>query len=318
MIDRAEAVRCRLRDMARARGVPAQWLIDRALVERMLQRLAASEHADALALKGAWLFAPWCGDMHRASSDLDLHWALPGSNVEPELLEQAFGNRDDGIELHWNQARRRPLLGSQLPGLRMTVPLTFGRQQSHVVIDVGIGHAVSPGLEWHHFPSVLAEPMPLVQCVPRESMLAEKAAVMVEFGADHTRYRDLLDIYTLGTRFSFETNALVTSMKEVFTRRDAERMLAKRNADWKVAFDERYIRESTRRGWSDMLRLACPTMARPSLRDALNLAGRLLALPLLAIRDGRRFNGVWRATEGWCLNQAEEPGSGRQGALRFS
>lgn len=318
MSSHAEVIRSRLRDMARARGVPAQWLLDRVLVERMLRRLAASKHAGAVALKGAWAFAPWCGDMHRASSDLDLHWALPGSEVEPELLKQAFANRDDGVELHWQQAGSRPRVGSALPGLRMTVPMTFGCQEGHFVFDVGVGHAVSPGFEWHHFPSLLDEPMPLVQCVPRESMLAEKAAVMVEFGADHTRYRDLLDIHTLGTRFSFETSALITAMKKVFARRDAERMLARCDGYWEVAFDERYMRESTRRGWSDMLQLACPITPAPSLRDALHLAGRLLALPLIAIRDGRRFHGVWRAAEGWCLNKGDEVRIGRQGRFHFS
>ena len=51
---------------------PDQVLLIRYTVERLLYRLARSEHRDHFMLNGALLFALWTGEMHRPTCNLDL------------------------------------------------------------------------------------------------------------------------------------------------------------------------------------------------------------------------------------------------------
>lgn len=66
------SVRDRLLKLARERGEDFQLLLTRYANERLLYRLASSEHGARFVLKGAALFTLWSGQPHRATRDIDL------------------------------------------------------------------------------------------------------------------------------------------------------------------------------------------------------------------------------------------------------
>jgi hypothetical protein len=61
-----------LLNLGKKTGEDFQLLLTRYAIERLLFRLAASEHADQFVLKRAMLFALWTGEMHRPTRDVDL------------------------------------------------------------------------------------------------------------------------------------------------------------------------------------------------------------------------------------------------------
>ncbi len=70
--DLGASVQAKLRNLAQQRGDDVQLLLTQFVLERLLHRLAASEHAGTFLLKGAMLFAAWTKVPHRATRDLDL------------------------------------------------------------------------------------------------------------------------------------------------------------------------------------------------------------------------------------------------------
>lgn len=70
--DVGASVRARLLQLARERGEDFQLVLTRYANERLLYRLASSEHASRSVLKGAALFTLWTGELHRATRDIDL------------------------------------------------------------------------------------------------------------------------------------------------------------------------------------------------------------------------------------------------------
>ena len=70
--DIGASVRARLLRLARERGEDFQLVLTRYANERLLYRLASSEHGSRFVLKGAALFTLWTGEPHRATRDVDL------------------------------------------------------------------------------------------------------------------------------------------------------------------------------------------------------------------------------------------------------
>ncbi len=68
----AASVRTRLLNVAKAQGADFNQVLVRFALERILYRLAQSQHAERLLLKGALLFTLWYDMPHRATRDADL------------------------------------------------------------------------------------------------------------------------------------------------------------------------------------------------------------------------------------------------------
>jgi Nucleotidyl transferase AbiEii toxin, Type IV TA system len=98
--DTAASVRQRLLNLSRQSGEDFQFVLTRYVVERLLARLARSEHAPRFVLKGAMLFGVWTGELHRPTRDLDL---LGFGASNPERLSAVFRSLcelrvpDDGL-----------------------------------------------------------------------------------------------------------------------------------------------------------------------------------------------------------------------------
>ncbi len=98
--DLGASVRARLVRVAHERGEDFQLLLLRYANERLLFRLAASQHAHRFVLKGAALFTIWTGKPHRATRNLDF---LGFGDSSPEQVRAAFADvleidvPDDGM-----------------------------------------------------------------------------------------------------------------------------------------------------------------------------------------------------------------------------
>jgi hypothetical protein len=88
--------------LARERGDDFQLVLLRYANERLLYRLASSEHASRFVLKGTALFTLWTGLPHRATRDLDL---LGFGDPSEQYLRQVFREiltldvEEDGVHL---------------------------------------------------------------------------------------------------------------------------------------------------------------------------------------------------------------------------
>ncbi|MFV1968936.1 MAG: nucleotidyl transferase AbiEii/AbiGii toxin family protein [Pirellulaceae bacterium] len=124
------SVRQRLRNVAQAQREDFGLVLTRYSLERLLYRLAQSDHVDHFVLKGAMLFQLWQGNLHRPTRDLDL---LGHGDPDPDRIASVFRDvcrqfvDDDGLTFH---AESSPLLwGLPRPGPMSSLQLVILAQR---------------------------------------------------------------------------------------------------------------------------------------------------------------------------------------------
>ena len=171
------SVRTRLATLSKTSGQPFDILLTRFAIERLLFRLANSRHAERFVLKGAMLLMTWLPDPHRATRDLDL---LGFGDPSPDAMLQVFREIlavqvDDGVTFDVN-VLRIDRIREQLDygGLRLRGTATIGGAIVRLVVDIGFGDAVEPGVTDIDYPVLLDFPGPRLKAYAPETVIAEK------------------------------------------------------------------------------------------------------------------------------------------------
>lgn len=216
------SVRARLLKISKERGQPFDLILMRYTLERFLFRLSTTAHKDHFALKGAMLVTTWLENPHRPTRDIDL---LGFGNAQPEAILATFKEvcateADDGVTFDvegLTVERNREDLA--YGGLRVATNAQIGGARVRVVIDVGFGDAIEPGLNEIELPVLLDQPAPRLRAYAMETVIAEKFQAMVVLGRANSRMKDFYDIWLLAKTFTFEDGRLVRAIAATFKRR---------------------------------------------------------------------------------------------------
>ncbi len=220
--DVGASVRARLLKLARERGQAFDLLLTRYAMERLLARLSTSNHHDRFVLKGAMLMTAWFDDPHRATRDVDF---LGYGDPTPEALLATFRDvcaieADDGLVFDVGALRAEPIReGLEYGGLRLRTTAQLAGARISIVIDIGFGDAVEPGIEEINFPVLLDLPEPRLRGYARETVIAEKFHAMVMLGLANTRMKDFYDIWILSRTCDFDQDRLSGAIAATFERR---------------------------------------------------------------------------------------------------
>ena len=311
-----EAALHKLQSAARARGITTDHLLRRWAGERFLARLSNSPYRGRLILKGGNLFALWTGDLHRGTWDIDLQAAEADLAGMRDILVDILAHAVDPVDgLHFDpgEVGFMDLVGSRIPGLRMHAWARLGTARISLKVDVGFGHPVSPGVEVGWFPALLPQSpaFPLSTC-PRETMIAEKLAVMVEFGRDNTRLRDYYDIWFLSRNHPFSGHRLLGALRETFAQRDAGTLLRRIDGYWEASLGEDFVTSRLERSWKTWLQERAPSSDPPPLLQVVEQVARF-GLPLLtALQQDQDLNRLWKPTTGWQPLYVQKPPPGHR------
>jgi len=217
------SIRARLQNLAKERHQQFDLLLTRYALERLLYRLSRTKHRDRFVLKGAMLMTTWFDDPHRPTRDLDL---LGYGEPDPEAMLGVFREicaveADDGIAfdvagLEIDRIREELDYG----GLRIKTTATVSGARVRVVIDIGFGDAVEPGLTEVELPVLLDLPSPRLRAYPRETVIAEKFQAMVALGRANSRMKDFYDVWLLFRSYAFESDGLARAIAATFARRN--------------------------------------------------------------------------------------------------
>ena len=219
------SIRARLLNLARERNQPFDLLLTRYVLERFLHRLSQSKHRDRFVLKGAILMTTWLDDPHRPTRDLDL---LGFGDPDPEAMVAVFRElcaikEDDAVTFDAEGMTVDRIRDEQeYGGLRLRTMASVGGARVRVVVDIGFGDAVVPGVEDIELPVLLDQPAPRLRAYPRETVIAEKFQAMVMLGRANSRMKDFFDIWVLKRSFEFRGDALVRAIAATFARRKTE------------------------------------------------------------------------------------------------
>jgi len=220
--DIGASVRARLLNLAREKGQAFDLLLTRYATERLLYRLSITPHRDRFVLKGAMLMTTWFDDPHRPTRDVDF---LGYGDPAPEPMLAVFREicaieEKDGIIFDVD-ALRVELIREELEygGLRLRTTARLAGARITVVIDVGFGDAIEPGIEEINLPVLLDLPVPRLRAYARETVVAEKFQAMVMFGLANTRMKDFYDIWILSRNYEFDGERLSHGIAATFERR---------------------------------------------------------------------------------------------------
>lgn len=221
----AASVRTRLLNAAKDSGRPYDLLLIRYVLERLLYRLSQSPHADRFVLKGAMLLTTWLPHTNRGTRDLDLlgfgdsgDERILGVFRDVMAMEAPDGVVFDVDGLRIDQIREALKYG----GVRLRTEARIGGARVPVVIDVGFGDAVEPGLEKIDYPVLLDFPTPALLAYARETVIAEKFQAMVTLGRANTRMKDFYDVWVLSQSHTFDPKRLAQAIAATFARRETD------------------------------------------------------------------------------------------------
>ena len=219
----AASVRARLLNLARQTNQPFDVLLTRFVHERLLYRLSRSPHADRFVLKGAMLLTTWLPETARGTRDLDLLGF--GDASEQRILgifrEVLAIAGDDGVAFDLD-ALQVGLIREELEygGVRLRGTASLSGARIAVVVDIGFGDFVEPGLETIDYPALLDLPAPRLRAYAPETVIAEKFQAMVALGRANSRMKDFYDIWILSRTFQFRARiGLARAIAATFARR---------------------------------------------------------------------------------------------------
>ncbi len=220
--DIGASVRARLLDLAREKGHAFDLLLTRYAAERLLYRLSTTPHRDRFVLKGAMLMTTWFDAPHRPTRDVDF---LGYGDSTPESVLAVFREicaieGGDGLIFDVD-ALRVELIREELEygGLRMRTTARLAGARITVVIDIGFGDAIEPGVEEINLPALLDFPEPRLRAYARETVVAEKFQAMVMLGLANSRMKDYYDIWMLSRSYDFDADRLSRAIVATFARR---------------------------------------------------------------------------------------------------
>jgi len=219
------SVRSRLLNLSKQRRQTFQLVLTYYVLERLLYRLSQTKHRDRFILKGAMLLTKWFEDPLRPTQDLDL---LGIGNDDPKEMVNTFREIcavpfNDGVVFDIDAVeidRLREEL--EYGGLRIKTNATVDTARVRVVIDIGFGDSVEPGLAEMDFPVLLDFPAPHLRAYARETVIAEKFQAMVMLGRANSRMKDLYDIWVLARTSEFKGDGLARAIAGTFARRKTE------------------------------------------------------------------------------------------------
>jgi len=219
------SVRARLLALSRERNQTFQLVLTNYVLERLLYRLSQTEHRSRFILKGAMLLTKWFDDPLRPTQDLDF---LGFGSDDPDEIVKTFREIcavtfDDGVVFDVDGVqidRIREEL--EYGGLRIKTNATVDMARVRVMIDIGFGDAVEPGLAEMDLPVMLDFPAPHLRAYARETVIAEKFQAMVFLGRANSRMKDFYDIWVLSRASEFGDDRLARAIAATFARRKTD------------------------------------------------------------------------------------------------
>lgn len=219
----AASVRARLLNVAKAQGVDFNQVLVRFALERILYRLAQSQHAERFLLKGALLFTLWYDMPHRATRDADLlgFGASDLDAVAQTFREIAAVAVDDGMafdpaSVMVEEIRKEAGYG----GVRVVIAGELAKARCKTQIDVGFGDAVTPAPVDSVYPVLLDDlPAPRLRTYPTYTVVAEKLHAIALLGMTNSRLKDYFDLSVLMERETLDGELLAEAILATFERR---------------------------------------------------------------------------------------------------
>ena len=292
------SVHQRLLNKAKESSRPFNELLQYFAIERFIYRLSKSPHADQFILKGALMFAAWCGPASRPTMDIDLLGKIDNQldTIITVMKDACLTDVEpDGISFNAETVEAvRITEDAEYEGVRVRVRGSLGKIRVSIQIDIGFGDVIVPNAESVSYPAILDLPAPVLKGYTMESTIAEKFQAMVKLGVLNSRIKDFYDIWFLSRTFDFKGVILGEAIEKTFEKRNT---LVNPKA---ALFDPSFGMDRDKNvQWKGFIRKA-KLVGAPDTFEEIVAAVKSFIEPIAkAIAEQKLFNSVWTAPGPW-------------------
>ena len=225
----AMSLKAKIRNIAKAKNIPAQVILQNYMFERLLVRLAQSEYREKFVLKGGMLVAAIVGLDNRATMDLDT--TLKNLPLSPEAIRTALEQicsipSDDEVSF---------IVGSISPirdddiygGYRVMLDARYDTILAPLSIDVSTGDVITPRAVEFSFNEIFDDSKSFqLWAYNIETVLAEKVETILRRTVFNTRPRDFYDTYILATTQKYDPVLFAQAVKATAAHRGTTDQIA--------------------------------------------------------------------------------------------
>lgn len=291
------SVRARLLSEAKGSGDSFDQVLQYFAIERFLYRLAQTEWADRLIVRGAIMLRAWGTPLGRPTRDIDF---LGNIDNSPEAVKRAVREclavayPDDGLVFDQEIETAEINVMDRYPGIRVVVRGNLDGATFKLQLDIGIDDAVVPDPEWVEYPTLLDLDAPRVLAYQPVTALAEKFETIVSRGLANSRPRDYYDLWLLPTLRTYEGAEVTAAIEATFRHRGT----ALPTTTPPGLSDAFCGADDTQANWRSFLsnrRINAPA----DLSDVCDAISGFIMPPAAAAAAGTSFSSSWNPSSGW-------------------
>ena len=292
------SVHQRLHNKAKESSRPFNELLQYFAIERFIYRLSKSPHADQFILKGALMFAAWCGPASRPTMDIDLLGKIDNriDTITTVMKDACLTNVEpDGTSFDAETVEAvRITEDAEYEGVRVRVRGSLGKLRVSIQIDIGFGDVIVPNASTVSYPAILDFPAPELKGYTMESTIAEKFQAMVKLGVLNSRMKDFYDIWFLSRKFDFNGVILGEAIEKTFEKRNTPINLEAALFDPSFGMDrDKNVQ------WRGFIRKAKLIGAPDTFEEIVAAVKRFLEPLATSITERKTFNNIWTAPGPW-------------------
>ena len=299
-MDMGTSVLARLKNKAKETGKPFQLHLQLFCQEEFLRRLAASQYAQNLVLKGGLFIYTLTNFESRATVDVDfLLCQLPGAVEDVKRIVDEIIAVDSGNDFITFTSRGFETISPQrkYKGVSFQLVGHIKNTRTPFEVDFGIGDVIVPASQKRTIPVQLEDFLqPEIMTYSLESTVAEKLDALIQRMELTSRMKDIYDIYYISKMFDFDGLTLQQAIFETLQNRGTD--YDKDNFDRVIALAED---SSIRVRWRQYLRrMKMPEM---NLSEVMTAIDQFLRPVWNAILSENKFTQQWSQKDGnWSGN----------------
>ena len=225
---KAMSLKAKIRNIAKAKNIPAQVILQNYMFERFLNRLSVSVYKEKFVLKGGMLVAALVGLDSRATMDLDT--TLKNLPLTPESIKKALNEIfviDLGDDVSFSLKDISPIREDDIyGGYRVALNAVYETIVTPMTIDISTGDVITPNPVKLDFVGIFDDKLTFeIWAYNIETVLAEKVETVLRRNVFNTRPRDFYDIYILMTTQKFDKNTFKGALQKTIEHRGTENQI---------------------------------------------------------------------------------------------
>lgn len=198
MFSNANSFKAKIKNISKAKGIPAQQVQQHYLIEQVLKLISTSSYRDSFIVKGGYLIGQMIGLDKRTTMDLDV--TLKGTEMSREnlihIFEEILCSKTD--EFSFSVDKLEPIRqDDEYGGFSLKLNATFDTLKEVVFIDITTGDKITPREITYSMTSIFTNESIQIWTYNLETVLAEKLETIISRGLASTRPRDRYDLFTL-------------------------------------------------------------------------------------------------------------------------